>query len=53
LDYFIKPVYVVEPFEIVRAVLLIVVTVGIGYLIGIFALSVEPNSPLTADRRDA
>ncbi|HLC08377.1 MAG TPA: hypothetical protein VJK06_03745 [Methyloceanibacter sp.] len=37
--HFIKPVYVIEPFEILRAVILIVVTSGIGYLIGVvFAL---------------
>jgi hypothetical protein len=37
--HFIKPVYVIEPFEIVRALILIGVTAGIGYLIGlVFAL---------------
>jgi len=37
--HFIKPVFVIEPFEIVRAAILIVVTAGIGYLIGVvFAL---------------
>ena len=39
LDYFIKLVYVIEPFEIVRAVILIVVTVGISYLIGVSSRS--------------
>ncbi len=32
--HFIKPVYVVEPFELVRAAILIVVTAGIGFVIG-------------------
>ena len=37
--HFIKPVYVIEPFEIVRAVILIAVTASIGYIIGlVFAL---------------
>jgi hypothetical protein len=34
--HFIKPVYVIEPFEIGRAVILIAVTVAIGYVIGLF-----------------
>jgi len=37
--HFIKPVYVIEPFELVRAEILLVVTAGAGFLIGsIFAL---------------
>lgn len=37
--HFIKPIYVIEPFETVRAVILIVVTAGIGFVIGwVFAL---------------
>ena len=37
--HFIKPVYVIEPFEVLRAVLLIVVTSAIGYVTGtVFAL---------------
>ena len=37
--HFIKPVYVVEPFEIGRAVILVLVTAGIGYVVGLaFAL---------------
>ena len=37
--HFIKPIYVIEPFEIARATLLIAVTAGIGYIIGlVFAL---------------
>jgi hypothetical protein len=32
--HFIKPVYVVEPFEISRAIILIVVTVIIGLVLG-------------------
>ena len=37
--HFIKPIYVIEPFEITRAAILIVVTAGIGFVIGsVFAL---------------
>lgn len=37
--HFIKPVFVIEPFEIGRAALLIAVTVAIGYVIGfVFAI---------------
>jgi hypothetical protein len=37
--HFIKPVYVIEPFEIARAAILIAVTAGIGYVTGlVFAL---------------
>ena len=37
--HFIKPIYVIEPFEIVQAVILIAVTAGTGYIIGlVFAL---------------
>lgn len=32
--HFIKPVYVIEPFEIVRAAILVLVTAGIGYVTG-------------------
>jgi hypothetical protein len=37
--HFIKPVYVVEPFEIGRAVILVLITAAIGYVVGLaFAL---------------
>ena len=37
--HFVKPVYVIEPFEIARAAILIAVTAGIGYVTGlVFAL---------------
>ncbi len=37
--HFIKPIYVIEPFEIVRAVILLIVTTGVGFVIGsVFAL---------------
>jgi len=37
--HFIKPVYVVEPFEFIRAAILVAVTGGIGYGTGlVFAL---------------
>jgi hypothetical protein len=37
--HFIKPVYVVEPFEILRAAILVVLAAGIGFAIGsVFAL---------------
>ena len=32
--HFIKPIYVIEPFEIARAGILLVVTTGIGIVIG-------------------
>jgi hypothetical protein len=30
--HFIKPIYVIEPFEIVRAAILVFVTAGIGFV---------------------
>lgn len=37
--HFIKPIYVIEPFEIARAAILLIVTAGVGFLIGsVFAL---------------
>ncbi len=37
--HFIKPIYVIEPFEIARAAILIVVTAAVGFAIGsVFAL---------------
>jgi hypothetical protein len=37
--HFIKPIYVIEPFEISRAAILVVVTAGIGFVVGsVFAL---------------
>jgi hypothetical protein len=37
--HFIKPIYVIEPFEIARAGILLIVTAGVGFLIGsVFAL---------------
>jgi len=37
--HFIKPIYVIEPFEITRAAILIVVTAGFGFVVGsMFAL---------------
>jgi hypothetical protein len=37
--HFIKPIYVIEPFEIAKAVILLVTTAGIGFVIGsVFAL---------------
>jgi hypothetical protein len=37
--HFIKPVYVIEPFAIARAAILIVATAGLGFVIGsVFAL---------------
>jgi hypothetical protein len=35
--HFIKPVYVVEPFEFTRAIALLVLTASIGFLFGIAA----------------
>jgi hypothetical protein len=32
--HFIKPVYVIEPFEIARAAILLIVTTGVGFLVG-------------------
>jgi hypothetical protein len=32
--HFIKPIYVIEPFEIVRAAILILITACIGFVIG-------------------
>jgi len=37
--HFIKPIYVIEPFEIGRAVILIILTAAAGFVIGlVFAL---------------
>ena len=37
--HFIKPIYVIEPFEVDRAMILIGVTIGAGFVIGsVFAL---------------
>ena len=33
--HFIKPVYVIEPFELVRAAILVLVTGAIGYVTGL------------------
>jgi hypothetical protein len=32
--HFIKPIYVVEPFEITRAAILLIVTAAVGFVIG-------------------
>jgi hypothetical protein len=32
--HFIKPIYVVEPFELERAALLLVITTGLGFVLG-------------------
>ena len=32
--HFIKPVYVIEPFEITRAAILLIVTSGLGFVFG-------------------
>ncbi|HLX17044.1 MAG TPA: hypothetical protein VKS24_17810 [Bradyrhizobium sp.] len=32
--HFIKPIYVIEPFEIVRALILILITAGVGFVLG-------------------
>jgi hypothetical protein len=37
--HFIKPIFMIEPFEIMEAVILFVVTAAVGFVIGsIFAL---------------
>ena len=37
--HFIKPIYVVEPFEIGRAAILVVVTAALGFVVGsVFAM---------------
>ena len=37
--HFIRPIYVIEPFEVTRAGMLVVMTAGMGFLMGsIFAL---------------
>ena len=37
--HFIKPIYVIEPFEVARAGMLVAMTAGMGFLMGsIFAL---------------
>jgi len=37
--HFVKPVYVIEPFEVARAGMLVAMTAGMGFLMGsIFAL---------------
>jgi hypothetical protein len=33
--HFIKPIYIVEPFEFGRAIALLVLTAGIGFLLGL------------------
>ena len=38
--HFIKPIYVIEPFAIARAAILIVATTGVGFVFGsVFALA--------------
>jgi hypothetical protein len=32
--HFIKPIYLVESFELTRAIMLVVVTTGIGFIVG-------------------
>jgi hypothetical protein len=32
--HFIKPIYVVEPFEVLRATILVAITVALGFLLG-------------------
>jgi hypothetical protein len=32
--HFIKPIYVIEPFELARAAILVIVTASIGYVLG-------------------
>ena len=32
--HFIKPIYVIEPFDIARAAILFIVTTGVGFLFG-------------------
>jgi hypothetical protein len=37
--HFIKPIYVIEPFNVTRAAILLIVTAGVGFLFGsVFAL---------------
>ncbi len=37
--HFIKPIYVIEPFEITRAAILVIVTAALGFVIGsVFAM---------------
>jgi hypothetical protein len=37
--HFIKPIYVIEPFELARAVVLVALTAGVGFALGlVFAL---------------
>jgi len=37
--HFIKPVYVIEPFDLTRAIILIAITSGVGFVFGsLFAL---------------
>lgn len=38
--HFIKPPYVVEPFELIRAVALLAMTSGVGFAIGVGAAAV-------------
>ena len=38
--HFIKPIYVIEPFEFGRAVILLLVTAAVGFVVGsVFALT--------------
>ena len=37
--HFIKPVYVIEPFEITRAVVLLLITFGAGFVAGVVGAS--------------
>jgi hypothetical protein len=32
--HFIRPIYVIEPFEILRAIILVLVTAGLGFVLG-------------------
>jgi hypothetical protein len=32
--HFIKPIYVIEPFDVARAAILLIITAGVGFLIG-------------------
>jgi hypothetical protein len=38
--HFIKPIYVIEPFDITRAAILIAVTAGIGFVVGLVFASI-------------